>query len=506
MGRVSSNVVGLAYTEQSDFGTIGSNTWHTLEPNNITQFGASTERITRNPIGTDRQRSKGTIVDLNSAVSFDADLTMGAFRDFLQGFMFSNTVNREVTNISITAVTGTAFTAATALTAAQAAKIPVNALVWASGFGATNDGLHPITTASTTNNAITATSATAQTQKGQVSLCGYRNAVSGTTWTYSAPVGSLNKTGLGTILEASGLKVGQFVHFGSIEDPGDGVADLDNGLDTNTANNYGFGRVRSISANAITFDKLSTALQKGITPTAGTVDIMFGEFSRNVPTGNDDYKERYYTIEGAYPNLGGSGATEYEYANDNLCNTLGFDIPLTNKATVTFGFVGTSTDAPTATRKNNTHADPIGTEAFNTSADIARLRITETDETGLTSDFKSLTVNINNNASGEKVVGTVGSKFINVGNFTVDITAQMLFTDGAVLDAINNNETLSMDFALSNGDGVIIVDIDELTLGGGDREFPENQSVLFNATVEAHKSEKFGSSVGVSLFPVPIPS
>ena len=131
--------------------------------------------------------------------------------------------------------------------------------------------------------------------------------------------------------------------------------------------------------------------------------------------------------------------------------------------------------------------------------------MTEADEDGLSTDFKSLTLTINNNASGEKVVGTLGSKFINVGSFFVNIEAQMLFTSGAVIEAIRDGDTVTLDFLLANEDGVIAVDIPSMTMGGGGREFPENQSVLVNITAEAEEDEDLGTSIGVSLFPVPIP-
>jgi hypothetical protein len=182
---------------------------------------------------------------------------------------------------------------------------------------------------------------------------------------------------------------------------------------------------------------------------------------------------------------------------------VGFDLPLTDKATATFAFVGTDTEPPSTSRAANADNPvvPVQTSAFNTSADIARLRITEVDETGLTTDFKSLTLNINNNVSPEKVLAQLGAKFMNTGNLEVDIEAQLLFTDSDVAAAVRANTTVTMDFAVKNDDGAILVDIPSMTLGGGDREYPVNESILINTTAQAFGDSTFGTSLHVSLFP-----
>ena len=131
--------------------------------------------------------------------------------------------------------------------------------------------------------------------------------------------------------------------------------------------------------------------------------------------------------------------------------------------------------------------------------------MTDTDEEGLTTDFKSLTLTLNNNVSPEKVVGTIGAKFINFGNFFVDLETQLVFTNEDVIQRIRDNATVTMDFVLKNSDGVIAVDIPSMILGGGGREFPRGESVLINLTCEANDDNSFESSIGVSLIPVPLP-
>jgi hypothetical protein len=170
---------------------------------------------------------------------------------------------------------------------------------------------------------------------------------------------------------------------------------------------------------------------------------------------------------------------------------------------MTFGFVGTDTAPPTITRATNaaTPVLPIKTGAMNTSADIARLRITKTDETGITTYFKSLNFTLNNNVTPENVLAVLGAAFINIGNLDVDIDTQLVFTNKEVPIAIRDNTTVTMDWSLRNDDGGMFFDVPAMTLGGGDKEFPENESVLINTPAEAFKDPTLGTSLSVSLFP-----
>ena len=308
----------------------------------------------------------------------------------------------------------------------------------------------------------------------------------------------------------AGLTIGQTVHIGSVEDLG---ADVINGFQNANANDMvGYARVVSIATGSVVFDKVSEALQftDSTAPTTA-VDVLFGEFIRNRAVDHADYLERSFQFELTSPGLGGtpagSAADRYEYSKGNYCNTVGFGLPLTDKAVATFAFIGTDTDSPTATRLTgaSTARNPPQRAAFNTSADIARLRITEADEDGLTTDFKSLVLNLNNNVSPEKAVGTVGAKYVNFGNFFVNLETQLIFTNEAVIQKIRDNETVTMDFVIGNSDGVIAVDIPSMILGGGGREFPRGESVLINLTCEANDDNPFDSSIGVSIIPVPLP-
>ena len=517
MGRVLTNNVSISYTIETALGVAGT-TWFLLEPNAISTFGANITTVARDPISRNRQRRKGTVTDLDSAVEFDEDLTLSSFRDFIEGFAFVTGINSDVTQLASTAAetTGDSYTGLTALTAAQADKMEIDTLIWVTGgTNVLNNGLKAV-------DADIATAATAisvaenladETADFKISIAGHRIASGdAVTWDWdgTSKLATMTSTGLAATLTAVGLTPGQLIHIGSIL-----TADsttIVNAFENSVANDmFGYARFVNFSgADAAIFDKVDTALQfDDLVDPLTPIDILIGEFIRNVPTTSADFLERSFQFEVEFPNLDAGGGSEFQYALGNFCNTAAFTLPLTNKATVTFGFIGTDTENPIVAGSRKTGAsaasNPIDTGAFNTSSDIARLRITEADEDGITTDFKSLTMTLNNNVSPEKVLGTLGAKFINTGNFEIDIEAQLIFTDGIVVNKIRDNETVSMDFILKNDDGIIAVDVPSMTLGGGDRAFPVNESVLINTTAMAFQDPILGTSIGVSIFPVPLP-
>lgn len=508
MPRVNTNDVQVAYSIESALGVAGP-AWREIEPNSIADFGATTTRVARNPISKDRQRRKGTITDLDSAVGLETDLTLDAFRDFIEGFLFARGVNTDVTGIPVPNTAANGYQVA-AVSAAQAGKLNANTLLWAAGFSvAGNNGLKLLAANVAANVQVIPIAGVAAGGAGRISLCGYRiSAGTAASWTWSAATkrATLASAAIGTQLEARGLVIGQLVHIGSIISPTNLA--LTNGFENAAANDMvGYARVRSISVGEIVFDKVGAALQF-TDPAIGTaVDIIFGQLVRNRATDHADYLSRSYQFEALFKNLGAGPSDRYQYALGNFCNTVGFALPLTNKATATFNFIGTDTASPVAARKAGANAavTPSERTAFNTSNDFARLRITEIDEDGITTDFKSLTLNINNGVSGEKVLNALGAKYVNVGDFQIGLEAQLVFSDEAVIQKIRDNESVTMDFILKNSDGVISVDIPSMTLGGGGREFPRNESVLINTTCEADGDNFLDASIAVSIIPVPLP-
>lgn len=485
MGRVLTNDTGLAYAKETSLGVLpGSPSWKILEPNEISQFGSTITTVARSPISRFRQRRKGTITDLDSAVNFSADLTMEHLRDFIPAWCFS--VFKGPLVFSPTAVT----TGPNAYTVASSGALTAGTLVKAQGFiNVANNGLKVVDSGSTGTSIRVTSSTVAETApaNAQLSVCG----VQGATGDIGINAdGNLTSSALD--FTTLGLTIGQALWIG-----GSVTAHQ-----FSNAANTGFVRVRAVTANLLTLDKRPNAFVTD-SGSGKTIHLFFGQFVRNVERGSADYEATSFTVEAAYPNLGNPSGDEYEYAVGNYMNTLTLALPLTDKGGMTVEMVGTDTAVPTPTRATNasTAIAPLRVGAFNTSADFLRLRLQNADESGVSTYFKELTLTLNNNVNPEKVIGQLGALYMNAGNFEVNLQGQLLFTNSDVVSAIRQNRTMTADFALRNEDGGIMVDLPALTFGDGSKDFTVNESLKINITGESFGHPTLNTSVGFTFFP-----
>lgn len=526
MSRVITNNVGLQYAVETSIGVLpGTPIWFTLEPNSIGAFGAEITTVERRPISKQRGRKKGTVTDLDSNAEWEADLTLQAFTDFAEGFVFAEFANVEFdlksssgtlpppavdgggSNDSFTIDAASTLLAGKLVFAAGAAR----SLLFAKGYtNAANNGLHVLAAdVAGTDTAAEVPTGTlvAETPPTNASLevAGLRVGDTDLTLTVSGSTATLVSSADVSDWSTYGLRAGQFIHIGSADTSGV----VQNALNASASDDsYGYARITSISGATLNLDKLDSNLATSDNSGEGDCDIMFGRFLRNVDVDADSddnrYLERTYQFEAAYPDLGGSGTDEYEYAIGNFANELALNLPLTEKATASWGFIGTNSDDITSSRKTaaSTARTPIRTTAINTSSDVASLT---TDVVSSASDvcFKSLTLTLGNNVSPEKCLGTLGASFVNTGLFEVNLEGQMLFTRKEIVNAIKNNTTVTFLAILRNQDGAIALDLPSLTFGGGGREFPVDESVLVNITGLAF-NDPDGTipdvSLGISLF------
>lgn len=522
MSRVNVNNFGLRYVIESSLGTAPTSGWRSLEPDNVGSYGASISTEARRPISKERGRKKGTVVNLESSVEFDADLTMDAFTDFAEGFVFAEFANKEFdlkeSDEAPSAEAATDIFNVDSISAAFAAKFQDPStgsftLLYAKGYSnSANNGLHAVDTAvSSTDTEIEVASSLVDedpsaTSNASLQIAGIRCAIGDLALTVAGSTATIVSAADITDWSALGLFAGQYIHVGS----DDGSGGRQNMFDDGAAGDvYGYARITSIDGATLNLDKLDVNLSDTDAANATVVDIMFGRFLRNVAvtadSADEEYLERTYQFEGEYPDLGGVGTDEYEYAVGNYASELSLNLPLNGKATATWSFIGTNTEDITASRKTGPSSaiSPLRATAVNTASGIASLT---TDVISSASDvcFKSLTLALNNNVSPENCLGTLGASFVNSGLFEVNLEGQMLFTNKAIVNAVKNNTTVTFAAIMKNDDGAIAVDIPSLTFGGGDREFPQDQSVLVNITGEAF-NDPSGTipdvSLGISLFP-----
>tara|TARA_R110000764_G_scaffold36736_2_gene81965 strand:+ start:269 stop:1786 length:1518 start_codon:yes stop_codon:yes gene_type:complete len=499
MARSLTNNLAMAVAIETSIGVLPATPlWVKLEPNSIGAYGATITTVPRNPISNTRQQRKGSVTDLDSSVEWEGDLTKDHVMQFAEGFVFAQ---RQNSTLMERIQAGSDYDSLAAVAtpeyshSALSAALVTGTLVFARGWStAGNNGLKRVIALSTTTLTKIGSALTAETPTiasgARLDVCGF--AIADGTWDDTAKAFGSALTDLTTL----GLSVGQTIRLGS------GTNDFGNG--------QAAGRITAIVAATITIDKVQnlgavSTLDGGGNEISTAVDLLYGPFIKNVAVSDADFLERSFTFELAYDDLQEPTGTgdEYEYAKGNLCNELTINSPGQDKATLGFGFTGTTTDDITTTRLSNSAnaVEPVQTAAFNTAASFARLNLTDTSEVSLGACFKSLTLTLSNEVSPEKCLGTLGASFMNTGNFLVSLDAELLFTDSDLAQAVKDNQTVTMDFLLENDDGAISVDLPSMTLGGGAKTYPVNESIKISVTGGAFADATLDTSIGITEFP-----
>lgn len=531
MGQVLTNATALSIAREATPGVLGSTPeWLTLEPNSLGTFGAQTRTVARSPISRLRQRRKGTIVDLDASAEFEADVTGAAMFNALEAFFFRSYGNGDLAFRGL-AATSTGFTVA-ALSASQVARLQNTAsgprsLIHAAGYsvGANNSpnavkvldtavALVAGDTELVIDGGLTTEAAISNTE---VSLAGVRCGAGDIALSISGNIATITSgNGAGTAVDFStlGLEAGQRIHIGGL------VAANRFGTSGGAVNgSFGGCRIRSIAAGTIIADKIDVGLtasdgtNDGAGGTAVEVDILFGRFVANATTDNALYQEVTHHLEGTLPNLFQpegqapvANPNGYQYVTGAFADALNVSLPLTDKATATFGYIGTdaveAVDDASRRAGASTPIEPLQTGAFNTTTDCFRLGVQDVDDTGLTTDFKSLNFAMLNNVTPEKVLCILGARFVNFGNFESSMTGAALFTNPEVTRRIRDNTTVTGGFGLRNDEGAFFIDLPSATLSSGGIEYPVNETVRIDLTLQSFVDPLFGTSASASTFPV----
>ena len=500
MGRTLTRNANLQVARESSIGTLpGSPSWLSLQPNEFS-LGAEIVKTARDKLITkDRNRRKGAVTDLNSAVRVDSDLIM----EHLDEFVEASVMSASTWTANAKRWVPTAVVAATdTFTVPSGGAITAGWLVHARGFAnAANNGLHVVDVGSTgttvkVTTALVDEAAIPATQNVSLQVAGVQTAVGDLDMNAS---GHLTCTALD--FTTLGLTVGQVIKIGGATAA----------TQFSTAANNGYARIAAIAANLLTLDRRSATFVVEANTTK-TVQIFFGGFVRNVAVDHASFlgpgatSPRSYTFEAAYENLGAAaGDDAFEYARGNVLNVTTIGLPLAEKASLTLEFVGTTADSPVEVGSRATNASSpravVSQMMYNTTSDLARLIVAEADETGLSTDFKSLSFKVSNNVQPEKVLGTLGAAYMNHGGLSVDAEMELLFSDLDVIDAIRNNETVGMWFTLKNTDGGVAVDVPSMELDTAKKGLPEDASITVSLTGHAIKDATLGTSVSFSMFP-----
>lgn len=496
VNKIDSNATSLRIAEEATYKVLpGTPDWIPYEPNSYDDFGGSITTVARNPINESRQRKKGVVTDLDASGGFETDVTQTNLQNLLQGFFFAdfrpkgeelvNAVDIDAANpdeYQVTLTTG----------------FLVGALIQGQNFtNVANNAVNEVTAIVSDTSVEVAdgllTDEAGPPATAQIVVVGHIGASADIDVDAAGTFPALTSTVLD--FTTLGLLPGEWIFIGGDNAASDFVA----------AANNGFKRIRSIATNRLEFDKSDSTMTTE-TGTAILLEMYFGRLLKNELGAL--ITRRSYQLErqlGA-PDDAQPSQIQATYVTGAVPNEFSLNIPSASKVTSNLSFVGSdeeTIDGPTALKTGNRPAI-VEADAFNTSSDFSRIRLavhtagTEAP-TPLFAFAQELTITINNNVSGLKAVGTLGSFEVNVGTFQVGGSITAYFADTAGIDAIRANSDITLDVAMVKGAAGaktgIILDLPLLSLGDGRPNIEQDQAVTLPLSMDASTAASIHSDL-----------
>lgn len=481
VNKIDSNVTGLAFAWEDSANILpGTPVWIPLEPNSYNGFGAQLSRLNRELLTQDRQRKKGVVSDLDASGGFAHDLTQKGLAEIMQGFLFANFRPKGEakndfgsTTLEISATASTSRLTRTSGTVDFSDEFAVGDLVFVQGFSdPANNGLFLVgaVTATTLDLEETGVPGTAASLVDEAASSDVSVVQVGVQATTSADI-QADATGSRPALTSTsldfttlGLNVGEFIYIG-----GDAV---NTRFPSEGAN--GWARVRSISANRLEFDKTASTFATD-TAVAVYVQLFFGRVLKNESDPANIVK-KYLQLErqlGA-PDSAQPSEIQSEYLTGALANEMTLRMSQASKVEADLGFVAanheTRTGAVGVKSGTRVPSSQITGDIFNTSSDVARVKLSIIDENDSNPDalFAFATefdVVINNGVTPDKAIGVLGGFDTTVGDFSVSGSMTVYFSTVEAVEAVRNNSDVTLDFILVAANSGIAFDLPLIALG-----------------------------------------
>ena len=484
VNKIDSNITGLAYAEEAVLGSLpgengnaGTPVWHRLNPNSYNDFGGEIVTVAPNPINPSRQRRKGVTTDLDAAGGINHNQTFSNLTNLMQGLMFADI--REKGYEEPTAVTGTVFEVA------STTGFVAGSLIKGQNFTNSGNNALQLVTAVVADTSVAAGGTVAEASppdRANIRVVGYQADTADLDVVVSGDLPALTSSTLD--FTTLGLVVGQWVFIGG---------DAASNEFTNAANN-GFKRVRSIEANALSFDKSDLAMVAE-TGTGLDIRLFFGDVLRN-ETGAL-IKRRSYNVERT---LGAPDDASTDLQSEVLigavANEFTLNVPSAELANADITFVATNNEQRTATDgiKQASVLSPLPSKEYNTSSDVSRIRmslVTEGEEAPdpLFAYVTEASLAINNNVSPNKAVGVLGAFDVTAGTFTVTGSLTAYFATVEATRAVRNNSDVTLDIGFVRDNQGLVFDMPLISLGDGRLNVEVDQPITLPLTADAASGE-----------------
>lgn len=382
-------------------------------------------------------------------------------------------------------------------------------LLWLTGNNdAANDGLFSV--ASVTDNVIT-------TNENLTTDATPAATATMTTVGFEGAAGDIDVDASGTLptltsstanFTTMGLIPGEWIFIGG-DDASEAFTNTD--ASGNEVNN-GFARIYSVEANTLTLDKTTYTMTTEASTTE-TIRLWFGRVLKNESDPTLQVRRTYQQERtlGA-PDDALPSEIQAEYLEGWTPNELTFNFSTADKVTVDLSGVAIdvdTVDGPTAL-KSGSRPTLVSGDAFNTSNDISRLKLSVLDRTSgsnPTALFAFLTefsVSINNNVSPNKAISVLGAFDVTAGQFNVEGSMEAYFADVTAVASIRNNDDITLDFAMVKGStgfkAGVLVDVPLITLGDGRLDVTQDEPITLPLDIPAGADRVFDHTLLMVFF------
>lgn len=494
--KQDANLVGFYKSREQTLGVLPATpVWQTREPNSFDDLGGEYTKTARRPFSPSRQRKKGSVTDLDADGGYNEDLTQNNMQSELEEFFFAALrVQPSDTNVAATAATDD-------FTVADSSDFRVGAIIQASNFvSSVNNGIHVIDGLTDATH-ISTTSALADEAAGtekKVKIIGHQFA-SGDLEMTAAVGNTFLLTSTAQDLDVLGLIPGEWIGIG------DGAA---TSFDDGGEPLVGYARIAvdGISENAIAFDK-ATFVPITSDGAGKTVRLWFGDKLKNED--DPDLIVRYSsTIERT---LGKDDTgTQSEFLTGAVANEMTWNSPLAALVNLDMSYVAqkagirTGAQGPLSRRGGNTIKKALGEDAFNTSSNIYRIRMTMVSEgtfepTPFFARVTEWTLTVANNVSAAKAQGVLGGFDTTAGGFDVDGEFTAYFQTVEAIHAIQCNYDVTFDAIYAKANAGVYLDVPLISNGGGRLDIEQDAAIMIPIESAAAESP-FGHTALIGWF------
>ena len=498
--KIDSNVTGLRLAEETSIGTLPATPdWLPFQPNSYGDTGSEVETVASEPINPDRMEDKGTAVRKTVTAAFTTDFRRKEQQRLLQGFFFSDFIEKPgnfgqtVAETLDANATGDLYEGTGIET-----NLIVGNLIYVENFlTSANNGLKVVDDVTGPNTISVAETLVTETgpvgdaageNGAQLWNVGYQAAANDFTITVVSGRPQLNSAG-GIDFTTLGLTVGEWLSLG-----GDSAA-----LQFDTAANLTEARIYSISATAIVFDATNGTMSADAMGGGETVQIFWApRILKNRTSAN--ITRRTYTAEQALgvPDTGAPTLIQYARNHGLVPNEASWQVNTADKFTVDYSFIGTQDTlvAPTASPGGN--RPPIQAEdIYNTSSNFKQVKLyvydsADANPTALFVYGQEWSFSINNNASPNEAATVFGAFDVSVGNFVVEgsVTGYFIdFTAKQAVNAVSDVSFVSHAFQQATQTGVTF-DIPLITLGDGKVQVEKDAPVTIPLSLRGSRATK----------------